>query len=246
MGDRRLNRDLEKLHQSNIPAGEHRKLLEDELLLRYRNIHSKKKRLLNMLNPHTPFARFAVLGLAMLLLGVTACSTQTTTEVEIGKHASVRFAGELQTPNGEKTIDINQRIQVVMNELMVTDGIEDCNVNIEQDGEGNLTLGLTLFGNDIDGEAVIVMLQSSFPEMPEAEILVEVLEGTIEESWAERFGREVFHFESDGGSDEEIRAQVLQQIQEQGFEGETEVIVNTEGGEQTIEIIMTEDEDEGQ
>ena len=81
MGDRRLNRDLEKLHQSNIPDSDHRNLLEDDLLLRYRNIHTKKKRFIAMLNPHTRLARFAVLGLAMMLLGITACSTQTTTEV---------------------------------------------------------------------------------------------------------------------------------------------------------------------
>jgi hypothetical protein len=243
MGDHRLNRDLERLHQSNTPDSAHRKLLEDDLLLRYRNIHSKKKRLISMLNPHTRFARFAVLGLTMLLLGVGACSTQTTTEVEIGKQVSVSLDGQITTPGGEKSIDINERIQEVMNQLSATDGIEEMDVNIEQDGEGNLTLGLMLFGDDIDGEALTAMLHDSFPEMPDAEILVEVLEGTIEESWAERFGREVFHFESDGGSDEEIRAQILQQIQEQGFEGEAEVIVNTEGGEQTIEIIMTEDEE---
>lgn len=243
MGDRRLNRDLEKLHQSNIPESEHRKLLEDDLLLRYRNIHSKKKRFLNMLNPHTRFTRFAVIGLAMLLLGVTACSTQTTSEVEIGKQVSVSFDGQLTTASGEKTIDINERIQEVMHQLSGADGIEELNVNIEQDGEGNLTLSLMLFGDDIDSEMLTAMLHDSFPEMPDAEILIEILEGTIEESWAERFGREVFHFESSGGSDEEIHAQILQQIQEQGFDGDAEVIVNTEDGEQTIEIIMTEDED---
>jgi len=240
MGDRRLNRDLEKLHQSNTPDSDHRELLEDDLLLRYRNIHSKK-RLITMLNPHTRFARFAVLGLAILLLGVGACSTQTTTEVEIGKQVSVRLNGDLQTADGEKTIDINLRIQEVMAELSTFDGIEDMDINIEQDGQGNLKLKLMLFGNDLDGAGLTALLQERFPEMPDAEIQVEVLEGTIEESWAERFGREVFNFESGGGSDEEIRAQILQQIQQQGYEGEAEINVVTEGGEQTIEIIMTED-----
>ena len=195
-----------------------------------------------MLNPQTRFARYAFIGLAMLLLGVGACSTQTTTEVEIGKQVSVALDGQLTTPNGEKTIDINARVQEVMQQFSSADGVDGVEVNIEQDGEGHLSLSLMLFGDDLDGETLTAMLRSSFPEMPDAQILVETLEGTIEESWAERLGREVFHFESAGGSDEEIRAQVLQQIYEQGFEGEAEVIVNTEGGEQTIEIIMTEDE----
>jgi len=242
MGSDRLKRDLERLHRGNNPDGGHREILEDDLMLRYRKIHSQKKRLISMLNPQTRFARFAVVGLAMLLLGVGACSTQTTTEVEIGKEVSVKLDGQLNTPNGEKTIDINERIQEVMQQFSSADGIESVNVNIEQDGEGHLELSLMLFGDDLDGEALAAMLRESFPEMPDAQILVETLEGTIEESWAERLGREVFHFESGGGSDEEIRAQILQQIHEQGFEGEAEVIVTTDGDEQTIEIIMTEED----
>lgn len=242
MGSDGLKRNLERLHRGTNPDGSHRESLEDDLLLRYRNHHPQKKRLIAMLYPQTRFARFAVLGLAMLLLGVGACSTQTTTEVEIGKQVSVALDGQLTTPNGEKTIDINARVQEVMQQFSSADGVDGVEVNIEQDGEGHLSLSLMLFGDDLDGETLTTMLRSSFPEMPDAQILVETLEGTIEESWAERFGREIFHFESSGGSDEEIRAQVLQQIYEQGFEGDAEVIVNTEGGEQTIEIIMTEEE----
>lgn len=242
MGSDGLKRDLERLHRGNTPDGNHREILEDDLMLRYRKIHSKKKRLISMLNPQTRFARFAIAGLAMLLLGVGACSTQTTTEVEVGKQVSVKLDGQLSVPNGEKSIDINLRIQEVVDQFSTTDGIEEVNVNINQDGEGNLDLDIMLFGDDLDAETLTALLRASFPEMPDAKVLVEVIEGTIEESWAERLGREVFHFETDGGSDEEIRAQVLQQIYEQGFEGEAEVNVTTEGDEQTIEIIMTEDE----
>ncbi len=242
MGGGRLNRNLERLHRSDTPHEDHRKLLEHDLLLRYRSIHPRKKRWFAMLNPHTRFARFAIIGLAMLLLGVGACSTETTTEVEVGKLVSINLAGNLDAPNGEKTIDINQRIQEVMNQLNHADGIEEFNINIEQDGEGELSLNLMIFGDDLDGEALTVMLRESFPELPDAEILVEVVEGTITESWGERLGRQVFNIETDGASDEEIRAQVLQQISEQGFDGVAEVNVSHDGDEQRIEIIMTEEE----
>lgn len=242
MGSDQLKRNLERLHRGNTPDGSHRESLEKDLMLHYRNNHSSKKRLITMLNPQTRFARFAVIGLAVLLLGVGACSTQTTTEVEIGKQVSVTLDGELSTPNGEKTIDINARIQEVVQQFSSSEGIDGVNVNIEQDGQGNLALSLMLLGDDLDGEALTNMLRESFPEMPDAEILVEIIGGSIEESWAQRFGREVFHIETDGASEEEIRAQVLQQIYEQGFEGEAEVIVTNDGDEQTIEIIMTEDE----
>ena len=246
MGSDGLNRNLKRLHRINTPEGDHRNNLEDDLLLRYRNIHPQKKRFLTMLNPNTRIARFAIVGLAMLLLGVGACSTETTTEVEVGKQVSINLEGQLSVPDGkggmEKTIDINQRIQEVVQQFSTSDGIEGVNVNIEQSGDGDLALSLMLLGEDLDSESLVAMLQESFPEMPDAEILVEVIEGTITESWGERLGREVFSIETSGGTEEEIRAQVLQQIAEQGFEGDVEVIVNNEGNEQTIEIIMTEDE----
>jgi len=41
---------------------------------------------------------------------------------------------------------------------------------------------------------------------------------------------------------EEIRAQILQQLADQGFEGDAEVLVSEDGDQQTIEIRLTDDE----
>ena len=243
MGNDRLKRNLERLHRRGNPGGSHRENLEKDLMLHYRKNHSQKKRLISMLNPQTRFARFSVVGLAILLLGVGACSTQTTTEVEIGKQVRVSLNGELTNANGQKSIDINERVQEVMQQFSAADGVEGVNVNIDQDGEGHLELSLMLFGDNLDEEALTATLRESFPEMPDAQISVEALAGTIEESWGERFGREFFHIETEGGSDEEIRARVLEQIYEQGFEGDAEVTVTTEDGQHNIEIKMTEVEE---
>lgn len=244
MGGDRLNRKLKRLHGNSSPDVHRRQALEDDLLLRYRKTHSQKKRWITMLNPHNPLARFAILGLAMLLLGVGACS-ETTTEVEVGKQVSISLPSSGDA--FDKSVDMEARIEELVEALNSTPGVEGINVNINENitDAGIVTdLGIVLFGDSLDSEALISMINSDFPELADAEIAIENLQGTITENWAERFGREVFDIETDGGTDEEIRAQVLQQLAEQGFEGDAEVIVNTDGDEQTIEIRMTEEVDE--
>ncbi len=54
MHDRRLNQDLERLHEPdtvNQPGPEHRHDLERRLVSEYRTIQSRKRRWLVMLNP---------------------------------------------------------------------------------------------------------------------------------------------------------------------------------------------------
>jgi len=238
MGGDRLKEKLERLHGAAGVNAEARDALEQDLLLRYRKTHPKRRRWLSMLNLQTRMARFAVAGLAVLLLGVAACSTETTTEVELGKQLRVDLAGSL----ADKSIDINQRIEEVVQEFSELADVEEVNVNIEQDGEGNMTLSMMLVGEGLDSDLLSAMVHDAFPELPDANIFVEAVEGTYTESWAERFGREVFNLEMEGGSPEEIRAQILQQLADQGFEGDAEVLVSEDGDQQTIEIRLTDDE----
>jgi hypothetical protein len=246
MGRDGLNRKLERLHREKTRDAGPRNKLEDDLLLRYRNIHPQKKRLLTMLNPTSRFARFAIAGLAMLLLGVGACTTETTTEVEVGKNVSISLDGTFEAADGSgsvlKSVDINQRIADLMAQFTSAHGVEGVNVNVEETPDGDMTLSLMLMGEGLDDEVISNMLRESFPELPDAKVLVEVVEGTITESWAERFGRQVFDMEIDGTTEEQIRAQVLRQVAEQGFEGDLEVMVTNQDGEQMIEIIMTDEE----
>ncbi len=237
MGGDRLREKLERLHGTDGVRAGAREALEQDLLLRYRKTHPKRRRWLSMLNLQTRVARFAVAGLAVLLLGVAACSTETTTEVEVGKQLRVDLAGTM----ADKSIDIDQRLQEVVQLFSELGDVEDVSVNIEQDGEGNITLNMMLVGEGLESELLSRMIRDAFPEIPDANVFVEAVEGTITESWAERFGREVFHLEMEGSSPEEIRAQVLQQLADQGFDGDAEVIVSEDGDQQMIEIRLTED-----
>jgi len=241
MGGDRLNENLKRLHAQSSPDFQHQQALEEELLLRFRNNKSQKKRWINFLNPHNAFARFAVLGLAMLLLGVGACS-ETITEVEVGKKVSISLrSGD---PNFDESIDLNARIKELNEVLSNSAGVKEINFsvsdNISENGT-NTDLSFVLFGDSLDDDVLINLINNDFPDLASAEITIENLQGTITENWAKRFGREVFHIETDGSTDEEIQAQVLQQLADQGFGGEAKVIVNTEGEMQTIEININQE-----
>lgn len=80
--------------------------------------------------------------------------------------------------------------------------------------------------------------------MANAEIIFEPLTATINETFWDKWGRQVFNIEAEGASGEEIREQILQQLAEDGYTGDAQVEVISQDGLQDIKIILEEDVDE--
>jgi len=238
MHDRRLNNDLKRLHEPDIangPRPEHRRELEVDLACRYRTQQSRKRRWLVMLNPWNRTARFAAFGLALLVLGVGACSTSTTTEVDMGKKMTIGFSA--QTDAEMISIDTG-----LSNFLDTQPGIENVSVSISETVGGPKTINVMAWGRDLDGDALVAELRRQVPELKEADIAFETLSGTIEESFASKLKREVFQIEVDGATEEEIRAQILAQLAEQGVaEGDAQVEVIQQDGMTEIKVEVTKE-----
>jgi len=238
MSGDRLNRLLKRLYASGTTDGAPRPEQEAELLNHYRQNHPQNRRWLIMLNPWHRTLRFALLGLSVLILGVGACTTETTTQVEMGKQLHIAL------PNADtlaKSGDSDTAIREVVDALAAQPGVTDVNVNIQETADGAISLDVTLWGEGLETSVLTATIREDFPILAEAEIQVESLDATVTESWAERLGRQVFNIETDGSSDEEIKAQILQQLAEQGFTGDAEVEVITEGDTQEIKIMLEED-----
>ena len=185
-----------------------------------------------MLNPWNRVGRFALVGLALIILGVGACSTSTTTEVEMGKKMTIGFSA--QTDAEMITIDTG-----LSNFLDTMPGIENVSVSISETIGGPKTIEVMAWGQDLDGDALVAELRRQVPELEDADISFETLSGTIEESFASKLKREVFQIEVDGATEEEIRAQILAQLAEQGVaEGDAQIEVIQEDGmtEITVEV----------
>ena len=241
MHDRRLKEDLTRLHEPDVNAGprsEHRRELEGRLVSRYRTDMSRKRRWLNMLNPWNRTGKFALVALALMVLGVGACSTSTTTEVDMGKKMSIGLTAK--TDADMITIDTG-----LSNFLDTQPGIENVSVSISEIQGGPKTIEVMAWGRDLDEEALVAELRRQVPELADADIAVETLSGTIEESLASKMKREIFQMEVDGATEEEIRAQILAQLAEQGVaEGDAVVDVIQEDGKTEIKVEVTKEVEE--
>lgn len=244
-GDR-LKKNLERLHHTGQTDQDQRQALEVDLVHRYRNIHPRNRRWLMLLNPWNKTARFAIVGLAMMLLTVGACTTETSTQIEAGQRAHISL--NMPDITADKSGDLETRLQDIEAFIDQYPGVDVHNANVREliDDQGNVTtgLGLILWGDDLEADALQAALMDRFPELIDAEISFEPLATTITESIFDRLGRQVFHIQTEGASDEEIRAQILQQIAEDGFEGDAQVDVINEGDLQEIRVILEEDVDE--
>jgi len=105
-----------------------------------------------------------------------------------------------------------------------------------------MTLEVMAWGQDLDGDALVAELRRQVPELQEADISFESLTGTIEESFASKLKREIFQLEVDGATEEEIRAQILEQLAAQGVaEGDAQVEVIQQDGMTEIKVQVTKE-----
>jgi hypothetical protein len=239
-GDR-LNRNLDRLYRQ--PAGDlpQRQALEEELLHRYRQTHPRHRRWLMLLNPWNKTARFAVVGLALMLLAVGACTTETSTQIQAGQqgHIALKMSGS----SADKSLEFEAQEQIT-DFISSQPGVEELNVSVREfiDDAGTVTadISLMIWGENLDAEALSAAIQAEFPHLDAADISFEPLSTTITESLFDRFGRQVFNIETEGSSAEEIRTQILQQLAAEGFTGDAQVEVINGDGTQEIKIMLEE------
>lgn len=194
-----------------------------------------------LLNPWNRTARFAMVGVALAVLGVGACTTETTTEIEAGQQAHISLRLDTAVPGKAGDLDPH----VVTDFIAAQPGVDELNVNVREmiDDTGAVTtdLGLMIWGENLDADALAAALTARFPALGAADISFEPLSATITESVFDRLGRQVFNIETDGASADEIRAQILQQLSEQGFTGDAQVEVIQGEGTQEIRVMLEED-----
>lgn len=195
-----------------------------------------------LLNPYNKTARFALVGVALLVLGVGACTTETTTQIEAGQQAHIGL--KLNGLEGAKSADLDQQLHLISDFIAAQPGVEELNVNVNEtiDGSGDVTtdLGLLIWGEDLDTPALTAALHEEFPALADASIDFEPLHTTITENLFGRLGREVFNLETDGASAEEIRARILEQLAAQGFSGDATVEVIADGELHEVKIQLEE------
>lgn len=193
----------------------------------------------------TSWFRPVMASLAVLVLGIAACNAPTSYDVEMGKRMTITMDGTAK--DGADFDDLHDQIEAIVGFVDAFPGADQVTVNVRETTDGLVALGLMIWGQNLDADALQQALVQEFPVLAAAEFAVDPLTGTVEGNLGEALGHAVFDFEVNGETAEEIQQQILQQLAEQGFDGDAEVQVQIDEatGTQTIDIELRDDDTEG-
>jgi hypothetical protein len=224
--DRRLRAALTPKRRDADPR------LREELLTAHRRAYPNRKKWTVM--THKTWFRPVLAGVALTVLGIAACTAPTDYDVEMGKQVNIAFA------NPDKSLpDLESQFSEVRAYIDALPAVEGSGLMIECQPGGPSIARITVWGQNLDGDAFVADLEARFPFLQSADITLTPLEGTASGTLADRFGHDVFHVEVHGETAEEIRLQILEQLASQGLGGDPQVeVIDRPDGRREIRVEM--------
>ena len=177
-----------------------------------------------MMIPRTTMGRTMMASAWCVGLLFGACQVPTTHSVAVGKRVSLETDAKVELTRG------------VVDTLSELPGVDNVSVSVSESSDGPNRIDLLVWGRDVSSPAILSTLRAAMPAADGARVTVEDLEGTLHEKLGDRLGRDLFKFEIDADTEDEIRHQVLQQLAEHGFSGNAAVSVSEEDGHRVIQI----------
>lgn len=231
MRDGDLNKILKKAHEQHVSVdADTRAAIEARLLSEYRASHPHHGRWLNLLNLKNPVGRVTVTTLALLIILAGACEVPTSYDLEVGKQVRIELPAD-RVASMPSPADL-------MAALRQLRGVEEVSVNVRSQEGGLARIDAIVWGRDLDGQGLADVLR---PSLDGANFAVSSLASTVHEKVRQRLGRALLNIEVSAETADEVRAEVLQQLTEQGFSGSADVRVETGGGVRTITIEANSD-----
>jgi hypothetical protein len=212
--------------------------LRAELLADHRRAFPQRKRLTVM--THKIWFRPVVAAVAMLILGIAACTAPTEYDVEMGKQVQIVFADPGKILPGDKSLpDLEAQLAEVQAYIDALPVVEGSWFTIEAQPDGPVTAGITVWGQNLDGDALAADLEARFPFLQSADITLTPLAGTMRGTFVDRIGHDVFQVEVGGETAEEMRMQILTELTRAGMGGEPEVeVIDRADGQREVRIEM--------
>ena len=198
-----------------------------------------------MLDPRLPRVRWTMAAMLMVLLGVGACATPTTTEVEMGKQMSFELApdGEAYELMSERTDGMSQISEL----LAAVPGVEEVSVRISETHSGPVVVDFLVWGANIDQTRLLGLVREAYPSLAGVPVVITDLHGRVRESLASKIGRNVFHLELnivEESTEQQIRDDILRQLDEQDFDGDARVHVSRDGNVTSMGVTLTSEDGE--
>lgn len=241
MSERRLKATIRDSLAATTPPPSpgHRGRLEADLLATYRDRYPRQRRYLMLLNPRNRTARLALAGLAVALLGVGACSTSTTTEVEMGQKLTITMDRPGDARTDAKSDDDLRNLEAELESFFASQpDVEGVNFNL-RGLDDRTVLEVMAWGRDLDAATLEAALRAQVPGLSAGTVDIEPLSGGVRESLLARFGHEVLGLEMElsGETADEIRAQIMARMAAAGVDGDAQVHVEeTPDGRRIITV----------
>jgi len=235
MSKHRLDRILRKAvrHRSaELPRAEHQEELGSNLRSDFRSRNPRRGRW-SPLDPWRQPARYAFLSVFLIMFGLGACTTSTTVELEMGKKVSVVLTNPDQPD-----------VEIVKAELLAflesQPDVENVSVSCGYNGDNQIFISALVWGLDTSSVLTQETFRHEVPILAEADIQIEALKGIMKETYATNWTRKLFRLEVDGKTEEEIRAQIMAQLANQGVADGVTVDIDKENGRTGITITVEE------
>lgn len=195
-----------------------------------------------MLSPTSRVGRAALAAVAVVGLGIAACSTPTESKVAMGKRFSM-----ILNADGTATrsfLELHHDAHATLEQIKAMPGVESVDVHVMENTRHVTQIDLMAWGEAVPAAAIRQKLETALAGGA-MELELTDLTATVQESWASKLGREVLHLDvASGSSDEQARAAILEQLSAGGYPN-ARVGVFTEGDSRVIHIDNVESGETG-
>lgn len=232
MRDRELDRVLRQVHRNGASdrRAHHRGALADELGARHARLYRRQRWIIMK---QSTWMRPLLACLTVAILGVAACQTPTEYEVPAGQNLDVVLPSRTDGAIAEEQVD------AMADFCRQWPGAEHVNIAEHRREAGVITTDLSIWGEDLDGRALLEALAQRYPVVDPDKASIEPLKAVVETNVAERLGHAVLNLNLDGETAEDIRRQVIEQLEAQGYDGNAVIDIKKDGDQDVISIEMS-------
>ncbi|MDI1484625.1 hypothetical protein [Polyangium sp. y55x31] len=226
-------KELEKVFEpASAPRPEHRTALEASLLATFDAMPPERRR--KPMEKKNVLRKVAFGAAIAAVIGVAACAAPMEVDVEVGRSLTVTYAESEGMPKPPE----------VMKALEGAVKLDNVKVRGRHEN-GELTLQIEAWGEDIGDEPLADKLREAMPALASAKITEKPLSGKVESTLGKKLGHDLFNIDITDDQDVEVvRQKILAQLAAQGFEGQVKVDVQGDGkGERRVNIELRREEE---